>query len=143
MESHFKKIHIGSIIRQKTIELEIKTSRICSFIKCTEKEVEEIFESVSLDTEIVLRWSKLLKYDLFRVYNQHLILYSPPRTAVSSDDNKAVSPEFKKHLYTVELIDFILEQIQSGQMTKLEVMKEYGIPKTTLYKWISKYKKVI
>ena len=25
-------------------------------------------------------------------------------------------------------------------MTKTEVMERYGIPKTTLYKWISKYK---
>jgi transposase-like protein len=39
----------------------------------------------------------------------------------------------------VEIIAFIMEKISSGEMTKLQIINRYGIPKTTLYKWISKY----
>ncbi|MDR6514502.1 hypothetical protein J2780_001070 [Chryseobacterium camelliae] len=38
------------------------------------------------------------------------------------------------------MISFILEQIQTGKKTPNQVIQEYKIPKTTLYKWISKNK---
>jgi hypothetical protein len=47
-------------------------------------------------------------------------------------------PQFRKNIYTRELIDFILEKMEKGEMTKAEIIR-YKIPKTTLYKWISKY----
>lgn len=53
---------------------------------------------------------------------------------------KSSLPQFRKNIYTKEIIDFILEQIMSEKMTKVEVIAKYRIPKTTLYKWISKYK---
>ena len=45
-----------------------------------------------------------------------------------------------ENIYTKEIINFVLEQINTKEMTKTEVMERYGIPKTTLYKWISKYR---
>nr|WP_144282206.1 transposase [Chryseobacterium echinoideorum] len=137
-----KEIHLGVIIRQGVIENNIETSRICNFFKCSEKDIEEMYESKSLDTEILLRWSKLLEYDFFRIYTQHLILYAPQGNTQSkdvSDEKKSQLPQFRKNVYTKELIDFILERIKNGEMTKLQVINEYKIPKTTLYKWIEKY----
>lgn len=74
---NFKDIHIGSIIKLRVTDCGIKTSRICNFIICTEKEVGEFYESKSLDSEVLLRWSKLLKYDFFRIYSQYMVLYAP------------------------------------------------------------------
>lgn len=100
-----------------------------------------MYNATSLDTAILLRWSKLLEYDFFRIYTQHLILYSPPeKPQVSSmlTEKKPQLPVFRKNIYTREIIDFILNLIESGTKTRSEIIREYRIPKTTLYKWISK-----
>lgn len=137
---NFKNIHIGTLINQAVTESGIAMSRICNFMKCEEEEVKQIYLQENLSTDILLKWSKLLEYDFFRIYSQHLILYAP----VSADNEntktqKTNLPQFRKNIYTKEIIDFILEQISTGEMTKNEVMEKYKIPKTTLYKWISKY----
>lgn len=138
---NFKNIHIGTLINQAVTESGIAMSRICNFMKCEEEEVKQIYLQENLSTDILLKWSKLLEYDFFRIYSQHLILYAP----VSADNEntktqKTNLPQFRKNIYTKEIIDFILEQVSSGEMTKTQVMEKYKIPKTTLYKWISKYK---
>ena len=139
---NFKDIHIGYFINQRVTENGIEISRICNFLKCTKKEISKMYESKSLDTELLLRWSKLLEYDFFRVYSQHLILYAP----ISADEKanqqnvNTSLPQFRKNIYTKEIIDFILEQIEKKEMTKNQIIKRYRIPKTTLYKWISKHK---
>ena len=118
----------------------IEMSRICNFMNCNEEEIKEMFLHESIQTDILLRWSKILSYDFFRVYSQHLIFYCPPSKAdnIQKKSNKQL-PQFRKNIYTKEVIDFIIEQISSGEMTKTQVMEKYKIPKTTLYKWISKY----
>ena len=79
---NFKDIHIDYFINQRVTENGIEISRICNFLKCTEKEISKMYQSKSLDTELLLRWSKLLEYDFFRIYSQHLILYAP----ISADE---------------------------------------------------------
>lgn len=138
----FKNIHIGSLILKRVTELNIEIDRICSFLKCSEIEIQQMYEAQSLDTEILLRWSKLLEYDFFRIYNQHLILFAPHGNAIHNNtlnEKKSLLPQFKKNIYMREVIDFILEEINQGEMTKMQVIKEYRIPKTTLYKWLEKY----
>ena len=117
-------------------------SRICSFLKCSKEEIEKMFTKENLSTDILLKWSNLLDYDFFRVYTQHLILYAPLSAVDEKTKVKKKSslPQFRKNIYTKEIIDFVLEQINTKEMTKTEVMERYGIPKTTLYKWISKYR---
>jgi len=137
---NFKEIHIGQIIENAVTESGIEISRICNFLKCTEKEIEDMYQSKSLDSDNILKWSKLLKYDFFRIYSQHLILYSPPLAEPASKQGKSNLPKFRKNIYTKEIIGFILEQLDTQEMTKKEVMERYKIPKTTLVKWINKYK---
>jgi len=137
---NFKNIHVGKLIREKVTENGIEMPCICTFFKCSENEIEEMYELEDLNTEILLRWSKLLRYDFFRLYSQHLILYAPSLPVDNTKPKKPLLPKFKNSLYTKEIIDFILEQIESNKMTKDEVMTKYRIPKTTLYRWISKYK---
>ncbi len=33
-----------------------------------------MYKQKNLDTEMLLKWSKLLEYDFLRIYSQHLIL---------------------------------------------------------------------
>lgn len=130
---------INDAVKENKIEL----SRICNFLNCSEKEVFDMYKTESLDTNTLLRWSKLLEYDFFRVYTQHLILFSPqsPVNKNGESNSKSNLPQFRKNIYTREVIDFILELIDTGSKTKLQIIDEYNIPKTTLYKWIDKYKK--
>ena len=139
---NFKNIHIGQIIEKRVTEGGIEISRICNFMKCTEEEIQEMYTQGNLSTNILLKWSKLLEYDFFRIYTQHLILYAPLSAVDEKTKVKKKSslPQFRKNIYTKEIINFVLEQINTKEMTKTEVMERYGIPKTTLYKWISKYK---
>lgn len=143
-----KNINIGFMIETGVVENGIEMDRICNFFHSTEEEILQMYQSNDLDTKTLLRWSKLLEYDFFRLYSQHLILYAP----MSSIDynrqsvdkrTKSSLPEFRKNLYTKEIIKFILSKISKGEMTKLQVINKYKIPKTTLYKWIAKYKEMM
>ncbi|GAA4160328.1 hypothetical protein GCM10022217_24180 [Chryseobacterium ginsenosidimutans] len=101
-----------------------------------------MYQKDDLGAGDLLKWSKLLGYDFFRIYSQHLIFYSPPsgfNFSIPVKDKSAL-PHFRKNIYTREIIYFILEKINNGDKTKEQVIREYKIPKTTLYKWISKYK---
>ena len=134
----FKNIHIGNFIEKRVAECGIELSRLCNFMQCTEKEIYITYASNEIGTEKLLKWSKLLGYDFFRLYTQHLILYSPPASIKEEAETKTQLPVFRKNIYTREIIDFILELVNTGIKTKTEIIQEYRIPKATLYKWISK-----
>lgn len=137
---NFKNIHIGKMIESLVTERGIGLPRICNFLKSTEEEIHKMYNAKSLDTEMLLKWSKLVEYDFFRIYSQHMILYAPPVSSETKQDLKKTSlPQFRKSIYTQEVIDFILEQIHKGEMSRIDVMEYYKIPKTTLYKWIKKH----
>ncbi|OCA76665.1 transposase [Chryseobacterium contaminans] len=136
---NFKEIHIGRLIKNRVAEYEIPMSRICNFMKCTEQEITDIYLEKNISTEVLLKWCKLLEYDFFRLYSQHLILYAPAGFKKTGSTN-ATLPRFRKNIYTKDIISFILKQVESGVMSKSQVINEYKIPKTTLYKWIMKYK---
>ncbi|WP_334126744.1 transposase [Empedobacter brevis] len=140
---NFKEIHIGLLIKQLVTEKRIELSRICNFMKCTEYEAKEMYKMKSLNTEVLLKWSKLLEYDFFRLYSQHLILYAPINNNYIQHEKNSQSslPRFRKNIYTKEMIDYILNKIDTGEMKSLEIIERYNIPKTTLYKWMNKYKK--
>lgn len=137
MDFNFKDIHIGELISKKILEINIDSTRIYNYFQLDDFKIKEILSHKSIDTEILLKWSKLLGYDFFRVYSHNLILYSPP--SIKKNENVS-SPQFRKNIYSKEIIMFILELIEKGEKSKAEIIQEYRIPKTTLYKWIQKYK---
>lgn len=135
---NFKNIHIGELIEGIVKESQMDIKRICKFLDTDEDEVKNMYLRDSLETNILLKWSKLLSYDFFRFYSQYLILYSPQvKTREMKSGTKAHL--FRKNIYTREIIDFILEQINTNVKTPKQVVDDYNIPKTTLYKWMSKY----
>lgn len=144
MKLDFKNIHIGRIIQLRAEENQIEMERICNFMQSTEKEIETMYSQEDLPTGLLLKWSKLLQYDFFRIYSQHLILFAPQkriqRMGKHSESKKVLLlPQFRKSLYTGEIIEFILELIRTDKKNIKQVMEEYNIPKTTLYKWLEKY----
>lgn len=136
-----KNLHIGSMIKENVFKSEIEMSRICKFLNSEEEEILKMYQSKSLNTEVLLRWSKLLEYDFFRLYSHHLILYAPPASMKNDQKKKETppTPVFRKSLYTKEIIEFVLDKIRTEEMTPSEVINQYKIPKTTLYKWLQKY----
>ncbi|MBB6330646.1 transcriptional regulator with XRE-family HTH domain [Chryseobacterium sediminis] len=138
----FKDIHIGELIQKRVKETGFSSDRLLNFMQCSHNELSEMYKSKSLDAEVLLKWSKLLTYDFFRIYSQHLLLYSPPLSSdyyQKSKQEKTQLPEFRKNIYTVEMIDFILNLLKTNEKTKQQIIEDYKIPKTTLYKWIKKY----
>lgn len=135
---NIKNIHIGSLIRSKVEEYQISIERISRFLNSTEDEVEKMYHAKSMDTDMLLKWCKLLKFDFFRFYTGHLILYAPQARIDTVFTQKENTLVFRKSIYTQEVKDFILDKIKTGKMTANDVVKRYKIPKTTLYKWMKK-----
>ncbi len=133
-----KEIHIGEMLFRAVTEREIHEERICKFFGCSSSKISEMYTCKSIDTELLLKWSKLLEYDFFRIYSQHLILYSPPIKAVGKANNYHCLPKFRKNIYSNEVINFFLELIASGEKTIAQILQEYEVPKSTMYRWLSK-----
>ncbi|WP_334124647.1 transposase [Empedobacter brevis] len=137
-----KNIHIGSLIQKRVNELDIDIARIIAFFKSySENEIKNQYKSKSIQVDDLLKWSKLLEYDFFRIYTQHIILYSPVgKTPSKSDSNKStVLPNYRKNVYTKEIIDFVLDLYTNEKKKIQEISDEYNIPKNTIHNWVKKY----
>ncbi|UOU98323.1 hypothetical protein MUU74_17755 [Chryseobacterium daecheongense] len=134
---------MGALIEQRITELEIDRRRVCNSLSCSEEELQLMLSHRSLNSNVILKLSVLLEYDFFRIYSQYLILYAPPASPDKESAKlvKSSLPRYRKNIYTKEIVEFILEQINSGTMSNRQVIDEYRIPKTTLYKWLHKYNK--
>ncbi|WP_317126841.1 transposase [Chryseobacterium lactis] len=133
-----KEIHIGNLIKSKVDEHQIPLERIVKFLGRREEEVEKMYHEKAIDTDILLKWSKLLKFDFFRFYTGHLILYAPTSRIDKVIKEKETTMIFRKNIYTQEVKDFILEKIKIKEMSINDVIFRYKIPRTTLYKWLKK-----
>lgn len=140
MTPDLKEIYIGQLIKQRVSECDISVTKISKFLQCSEEEVENIYEKKTVEAYLLLKLSKLLEYDFFRIYSQHLILYSP-QASMQYKCSKTQLPSFRKNIYTKEIVEFMLDLLETQQKSKTQIVQEYGIPKTTLYKWITKYQK--
>ncbi|MBB6371846.1 transposase [Chryseobacterium shigense] len=137
---NYKNLRIGSVIKLLIDENKINPNDISTHFKIPENELINIYNAHSMDSEKLLQWSKFLDYDLFRIYSQHLILYSPPINSGYAEENKVKKKGFK-NIYTKEIIEFVLEQLESGEKTTAQIIEDYRIPKNTLHKWRNKYTK--
>lgn len=138
----FKNINIGDLIQMRVRECKLTNSEVSCYLDIKESEVEQIYESEKINVELLLRLCYLLEYDFFRIYTQHMVLYSPPSGAKLIVRKKKLvrSLNYRKNIYTRQIIDFILEILNKGIKTEEQIVKDYGIPEATLSKWIAKYK---
>jgi plasmid maintenance system antidote protein VapI len=65
-------IHIGEAIR-KQVEDQGRTSvRLARELGCHRTNLYKIYDKMSLDTSVLLRISRILKYDFFQLYSKEL-----------------------------------------------------------------------
>ncbi|KAB1229649.1 transposase [Chryseobacterium viscerum] len=122
-----------SVVYEKVLEKEIGSARIQDLFKCSQDGIQKIYKGNSMDTEILLRWCKLLKYNFFWIYVQDPILF-PLHTTMNSKSKNADSPVFRKNIYSKEIIECILEVLDKKQKIKSQIIEEYRIPRAILYK---------
>lgn len=141
-EGFLKNIHIGQYVEARMKELKLDENRVCRFLNVDSKALNKLIKQESVDTKHLLGLSKILQYDFFRLYSQHLIFYSPLSADAPeiSGKEKTNLPRFRKNIYTQELIEFVISQIHNKNKSIKQIVEEYRIPKTTLYKWLSKHK---
>lgn len=140
MLDDYRNIHIGKLIKQRMQECEVDAERAARFLDVGEDEIEPMFENKNIESSLLLRWSKLLQYDFFRIYSQHLILYSPQDpNKVNRKPKDSMLPVFKKNIYTYEVIMYLIGLVSEGKKTYNQLQKEYNIPATTMARWTKKY----
>ncbi|MBB4805539.1 hypothetical protein HNP38_000811 [Chryseobacterium defluvii] len=137
----FKTIHIGSCIKEQVQQKEFSIERIANFFKISEEEINRMFENKSIDTDLLLKWSKLLEYDFFRLYVTHLLLYDGISHTKNNKEVRRAGEKilFRKNIYTREIKEFLVGMVTSNQKTASQIMEEYNIPRTTIYKWLRKH----
>jgi hypothetical protein len=140
---NFKNINIGSFIRTRVEECGLDPSKLRELLGISGEEIEKVYETGIMSMESLMQWSELLEYDFFRIYTEHLILHAPQSNVNYAvvKKKKVKRPVLRKNIYTKEIIDFIIELIETGRKTEMEIVEDYEIPKSTLYKWIFKFKK--
>lgn len=67
-----KTIHIGELIKQKLIEQERSGAWLARKINTSPSNISKILAKEHLDSELLLRISKAINYDLFAIYSQIL-----------------------------------------------------------------------
>ncbi|MCT4663731.1 MAG: helix-turn-helix domain-containing protein [Flavobacteriales bacterium] len=139
--NQFKEIHIGKIIFELVQDKDFDNFDLTKLLNCDHNELMNMYESESLDASVLLKWSKILDYNLFMFYHTHLQIYSPSsaRAQAPKENTKKVYPEFRKNYYSPEIKTFILELIEKKELEIQEIINRYSIPKTTIYRWIKKH----
>jgi len=138
MSIDFKEIHIGKHIEKLVSLKNISDERIYNFFKKDFIDLDKLYNMKSIDSDQLLMWSKLLKYNLFSFYNSHLQIYSPDsaRSTIKSVDKVKSNYSFSKNYYSNEVIQFIVDLHLKKNKPISFIIKEYNIPKTTIYRWI-------
>lgn len=138
----YKNIHIGTHIKRIADIKDLSISRACSFLKCSHKDIKDMYTQKSLDCELLLQWCKLLDYNFFMLYHSHLQLYKPSASITKLDVNvnKDLRENymFRKNLYMPEIIDWLLGKLERKELTIKEIIETYKIPRTTIYRWKKK-----
>lgn len=139
----YKNIHIGSHIKHIADLRELSISRACLFLKCNYEDIKEMYTKKSLDSDLLLRWCKLLDYNFFMFYHSHLQMYKPSASIAKLKNIELSNDErqnyvFRKNLYMPEIIDWLLRKLDQGELTVKEIIEIYNIPKTTIYRWKKK-----
>ena len=104
-----------------------------------------MYTQKTLDSGILLIWSKLLDYNFFMFYHTHLQLYKPSAstakltTKEQSKNNKKYV--FRKNYYCPEVIDWILDKLKNKELSVKDIIDNYHIPRTTIYRWRKKANK--
>ena len=65
-------MHIGSLIRQQVSEKGLTVTWLAEQLPCSRTNVYKIFRKRSIDTDVLLRISRILDYDFFSLFSDSL-----------------------------------------------------------------------
>lgn len=65
-------IHIGEEIRKVVFDKRVTVVWLAQQLGCSRTNVYKIYEKSSIDTNTMLRLSKILKYDFFALYKEEI-----------------------------------------------------------------------
>ena len=65
-------LHIGNLIQKKLVELRIGPTEFARMINTSKQNVYAIFKRKSIDTDQLLLISKVLRFNFFRYYSEHM-----------------------------------------------------------------------
>lgn len=65
-------MHIGHLIRQKVEEKKIPVVRLADELSYSRTNLYKIFSKRSIDTEVLMRLSRILEFDFFSLYSEKL-----------------------------------------------------------------------
>lgn len=136
---NLREIHIGNVLTEYIEQEGIKHNDIIRKLKITKNKLSSTLSSKSIDTDDLLKWSKFLNVDLFRLYSGHLILHHGISGIKPQKKEKSDKLIIRKNVYTFEIKKFIIDQIKNNEISIPMAISKYNIPKTTLYKWIRQY----
>ena len=97
------KIHIGKQIQRKCVERKIGTTEFAKNINTTKQNVYAIFKRESIDTSLLLKISKVLRYDFFKVYNDQLNI---DELASLTSEQKIIIQD-KEIIYLKQLVEVL------------------------------------
>ena len=141
----YKKIHIGKHIQHVVLKSGISLGKICQYMQSTPNEIEEMYAKSSIDSSVLLKWSKLLNYNFFMFYNTHLQLYKPKASTARLKETKESDSlyDFSRKYYSNEVKEFVLNKIKKEELTVADVISKYNIPRTTIYRWVKKGQRTV
>lgn len=133
---NFKKIHIGYVLKSIVYERNLEEEYVLKYFKITKETLDEIYNTKNVKLDELLKWSKFLRFDLFRLFSMHLMLHHgiSITKSMKADGNAGIS--IRKNVYTQEIKVFVVNQIRNEEISVTDAIKKYSIPKTTLYKWL-------
>ena len=133
---NFKKIHIGYVLKSIVYERKLEEEDVLKYFKITKETLDEIYNTRNVKLDELLKWSKFLRFDLFRLFSMHLMLHHgiSITKSMKADGNAGIS--IRKNVYTQEIKVFVVNQIRNEEISVTDAIKKYSIPKTTLYNWL-------
>ena len=86
-----KEIHIGHQIKEVAKHRNLSMAMACEFFNCKDQDIEHMYQQKSIDSYLLLQWSKLLDYNFFISYHSHLQLHNPLTTKSTMGDEEVNS----------------------------------------------------
>jgi len=83
-----KDVHIGSIIKRIIKEKKVKVTAISRELGFDRKRVYSIFDSKSIDTDLLVRFSKILNYNFFLEYHSENLPFMDNIVVAEMDNSK-------------------------------------------------------
>ena len=138
----YKQIHIGKLITDRMAEQGMELDELSKKLGSSVRITGTLLNNEDINCRLLLKISKILEYDFFRIYSMNLLFYAPPTMGFRKQLNpgtKPSLPRFARNTYTPQVIGYIIGKFRSGEMTPAQILEMYRIPKTTLYRWLKKY----